>query len=186
MKVAIMIGGKAGSGKDTAADFIVQNFPNYKKTAFAKSLKDHVGAEYGISDKLLYTQEGKRRMLKVGDTEMTVRELLIIEAARKRIFNNDYWVEKTFEDLGELNLNERIVFSDFRYENEYMSVLEKFDAVFSLTISRKTHENIEDYSERALDNFGFDFKVQNNGNLETFYREIYNIVSDIERKLVVW
>lgn len=181
-----MIGGKAGSGKDTAADFIVNNFENYKKVAFAKALKDHVGAEYGLSDRLLYTQEGKRRILKVGDDEMTVRELLIIEAARKRIFNDNHWVDKTFEDLGELNLNERIVFSDFRYENEYASVLKKFDAVFTITISRESHENINDYSEKALDNFGFDFSVNNNGDLDTFYEEIHKIVSEIERKLVVW
>lgn len=186
MKVAIMIGGKAGSGKDTAADFITENFKHYKKVAFAKSLKDHVGAEYCISDKLLYTQEGKRRLIRIGDDELTVRDLLIVEAAKKRIFNDNHWVEKTFEDIGELDLNERIVFSDFRYPNEYTSVLKKFDAVFTINVLRKENEKINDISESSLDRFQFDFEVVNDDDIGLFYDRVDRIISDIERKLTVW
>lgn len=177
-EIVIMIGGKAGSGKDTVCNYITSKNNYFKQYSFAKALKEHVGCKYGISDRLLYTQEGKRQIIKVKDEEFSVRDLLILEAFQKRLFNENHWVDLTIQDISK-DSPRAVVISDFRFPNEYVKMKQKFKNVITVNITRDLHENISDISENSLDNFHFDFWIDNNTTLDNLFLKIDSVLEYI-------
>ncbi len=59
MKMIIAIGGLAGSGKDTACDYLVEKH-GFKKTSFAAPLKQMAKIAFGFTDEQLYGPSSKR------------------------------------------------------------------------------------------------------------------------------
>lgn len=171
-KTIIMISGKAGSGKDTVSDYLVKTKQDIVKLAFAGALKEYVGIKYGVSDRLLYTQEGKRQVINVYDEKMTVRELLIYEANVKRLVDDLYWVNSILEKIK--NVSGDAVISDFRYPCEYNEMKRHYTRVLTINVLRdyKFTECVEDPSEYQLENFKFDFTVYNNSSKEDMYSQI--------------
>jgi dephospho-CoA kinase len=173
----VMLSGKAGSGKDTVCNYIVENYPGYRQYAFAKCLKDYVGAMYGISDTLLYTQEGKKRIINVKETKMSVRDILIMEATKKRKTDENYWVSMVIEQILK-DKPENVVISDFRFPNEFYEMNKYFDDILSVNIVREDYIFIEDSSETSLDNFEHDIRIYNNSNKFDLYRKVDFILDE--------
>ncbi len=115
------VAGRAGAGKDPAAQAVVGYATDYcKPYALAKGLKDMQAAFYGIhpDDPLLYTPEGKAslspRPMKLGNT---VRDDLMDLGDATRAINPDIWVEHTLHRI-ETDQVAIAVISDVRYPNE--------------------------------------------------------------------
>lgn len=173
MKI-IMIGGYAGSGKDTAGDYLVKNH-GFKKICFADELKKFVSDKYNIPIKYFFSQTGKKKFLSNGKT---VRDLLIEEGQIEREKDKNVWIKKVLHKIVSEKLD-KIVITDFRFPNEFSYLknkLKDYYSFVSIRISRNDVSKIDNYTEHMLDTFAFDFTLTNNENKEDLYFKIENIL----------
>jgi hypothetical protein len=123
--------GLIGSGKDTAADYLV-NFHGFRRDSFAGTLKDAVSAVFGWDRTLLEgrTKEARewREQIdpwwaeRLGMPDLTPRWILQwwgTEVCRKA-FHNDIWIASLEHKL--LTSNDDIVISDVRFPNEITAI----------------------------------------------------------------
>jgi len=166
-KVIYLIGGKAGSGKDTMADYMCKNY-GCKRLAYADALKDYTSEKYNIDRNLFDTQDGKMKVIKVNDSELTIRQLLINVSLEKKLTNENLWIDIVIQQILDSD-KEFIVISDFRYPAEYFELTKKFNYVSTIKIVRDNVKLINDHSETALDTFDFDCIIDNNSDVNSLY-----------------
>ena len=136
MRKIIAITGLKGSGKDTTADYIINNYPNWEKDSFAGSLKDAVSVIFGWNRKMLAGETVENRALretkdefwsnKLG-YEVTPRKILQLfgtECVRNN-FHKDIWVYSLEHKIH--NTNKNIIITDCRFKNE-IDMLKKLGA----------------------------------------------------------
>ena len=126
--------GWIGSGKDTAADYLVQVY-GFKKVSYATNLKDAVAAVFGWQRDLLEgnTAEGREwretvdtwwsRRLEIQD--FTPRKALqyIGTELFRNYFHPDIWIAGTERAIAQhLSAGHRVVTSDCRFPNEISSI----------------------------------------------------------------
>lgn len=173
----IMLAGKAGSGKDTLANYLIDKY-SYTRYAFADYLKKKVSYKYNIPIDKLHTQEGKRSNIEINGSVYKLRDLLIKEALDKRMDNENYWVNIVLKEIKNNDIRQNnIVISDFRYPNEYYTLNRYFSNITTINIIREISENIDDKSETSLDNFLFDYIIENNDTIENLYNHFDNIIN---------
>jgi len=216
MKI-ILLSGYRGSGKDTAANHLVQT-RNYERRAFADSLKDDVAKFLGINrmdmddpdrkekpilhrpvlatdtfsrmiteylSREFRTKDGVRPNSShwLGDKLIapmcdglsiegkqlfwTPRAACIFIGSSGRAYNPNHWVDRALQNVDK---NDKIVVSDFRYVSEYYSVSDMYgkENVETIRIERFNDIDSSDDSERNLDNFDFDVRVSNKGTIDDF------------------
>jgi len=123
--------GLIGSGKDTAADYLV-NFHGFRRDSFAGTLKDAVAAVFGWDRTLLEgrTKEARewREQIdpwwakRLGMPDLTPRWILQYwgtEVCRKA-FHDSIWIASLEYKL--LTSNDDIVISDVRFPNEIAAI----------------------------------------------------------------
>ena len=123
--------GFIGSGKDTAADYLV-NFHGFRRDSFANTLKDAVAAVFGWDRVLLEgrTKEAREWREQVdtwwanrlGISELTPRWILQrwgTEVCR-RGFHDDIWIASVENKMRKTTDN--IVISDVRFPNEIKAI----------------------------------------------------------------
>lgn len=123
--------GFIGSGKDTAADYLV-NFHGFRRDSFANTLKDAVAAVFGWDRVLLEgrTKEAREWREQVdewwanrlGIPELTPRWILQrwgTEVCRKG-FHDDIWIASVENKMRKTTDN--IVISDVRFPNEIKAI----------------------------------------------------------------
>lgn len=206
LKKIILLSGWKGSGKDTAASILTEHF-DFKRIAFADNLKDSVSKQFGIprnyfDDRILkespilslpvkptdkngidivklFLDELKSKDGKKSGENLfwTPRALCILEGSVKRAINPDYWV---ISAISELSPDKNYVFSDVRFTSEvnYIKNNIKSHKVIVVRIVRLKSVNTRDPSERDLDNYSFDFVIENK---ET----IFDLKSSVEKLLSV-
>jgi hypothetical protein len=213
MKVFALSGYK-GSGKDTVAEYLVQNY-NFTRFSFAEVLKDMVADQYGIQRTWLDDQAFKEKPLlqypvnpKDKFTSMvanfmqrefafkdgtkltenvdlreltrtiyhTPRSLAILEGSTKRVANPNYWVNRVVHAINSYDMS-KIQLDDLRYKSEVDRLLEAFEGATLITvrINRFDSINSTDPSERDLDDFTFDYYIDNTKGLEDLHTKIDNL-----------
>jgi hypothetical protein len=123
--------GLIGSGKDTAADYLV-NFHNFRRDSFANTLKDAVASVFGWDRILLEGRTAQARAWReqvdlwwaerLGMPNLTPRLILQLwgtEVVRKN-FHDDTWIASLENKLRQTNDN--IVISDVRFPNEISAI----------------------------------------------------------------
>lgn len=96
--VIIGISGRAGSGKDTVADFIISELQargySVEKYSMAKPLKDIAKYVFGLTDEDVNTQEGKKAYNKncYGKSNREILQLVGTECFRG-IFHDNVWID---------------------------------------------------------------------------------------------
>ena len=121
----ILLTGKAGSGKDTVADYLVANY-GFKKAFFADTLKKAVKEVFGLTDLQAYDREEREKVIPYwGYSPRQMFQLIGTEVFRNH-FDKDIWVKSLrYKVLQDLNSN--WVISDSRFPNE----LNAFDGIGS-------------------------------------------------------
>lgn len=127
----IGICGFIGSGKDTAADYLV-NFYGFRRDSFANTLKDAVAHVFGWDRELLEgrTKESREwreqvdpwwaERLKIPNlTPRLVLQLWGTEVARKG-FHDDIWIASLENKLR--NRKDDVVITDCRFPNEIKAI----------------------------------------------------------------
>jgi len=123
--------GLIGSGKDTAADYLV-NFHGFRRDSFAGTLKDAIAAVFGWDRTLLEGRTTQAREWReqidpwwaerLGMPDLTPRWILQwwgTEVCRKG-FHDDIWIASLEHKL--LTSNDDIVISDVRFPNEISAI----------------------------------------------------------------
>ncbi len=204
-KQIIGICGFIGSGKDTAADYLV-NFHEFRRDSFAATLKDAVAAVFGWDRELL---EGRTKAarewreqvdpwwserLQMPDlTPRLVLQLWGTEVCR-RSFHDDIWIASLEARLR--NSKDNIVISDCRFPNEIRAIKQAGGQVVwvqrgelpSWHIMAGKANNGDAFAAEKLKSLGihasetawvgtnFNYIVDNNGTVDELYKRIAAIV----------
>jgi hypothetical protein len=123
--------GFIGSGKDTAADYLV-NFHGFRRDSFANTLKDAVAAVFGWDRTMLEGRTNQAREWReqvdpwwaerLGMPHLTPRWILQYwgtDVCRKS-FHDDIWIASLENKLR--NSKDNIVISDVRFPNEIKAI----------------------------------------------------------------
>jgi hypothetical protein len=169
----LLISGYIASGKDTIADFLVAN-KGYIKMSFADELKRLTSIKYSFNPELCYSHTGKESPYVTNTGKLvTIRDLLIKEGKAGREINENIWagflIDKIIKTTPE---DAKIAIADFRYPVEYESVKDAFPGTKTLRISRENAGSRGIESENSLDDFKFDFNINNDDSLEILYYKL--------------
>lgn len=198
MGILIALSGYKGSGKDTAADYLVREH-GYVRCSFADALKELVARQYDIPLEYMH-EPGKKelplqqypviagdpfseRIHQILSAELvsgywTPRALCILEGSIKRSVHSNYWVRTVVNQI--LSDPERnYVISDLRYKTE-VDTLKLFlpNAVYT-RVCRWDSVSTNDPSERNLDDYKFDIYLDNRDTVDSLYASLDGMVRRI-------
>jgi hypothetical protein len=181
----ILLRGFSHSGKDFIGQILCEKY-DYKRFAFADSLKKMVQLEFNCKWEHLHTQEGKLQICESDSFKRTYRQILIDEALRLRNIDSGVFAKHCCSEIIGLNPEEdtpeRIVITDWRYPNE-IAILESLFSdykIIPVLIERinQSESPVNDISEHQLDSRQNDYVLHNNMN-ETIYQEIEELIKKI-------
>jgi hypothetical protein len=167
----IAFGGKMGTGKDCAVQYLQNMFPQNVKVAFSD----------GIYDILHYAQT------KCGFPQVKDRAFLQwvgTEWAHK--IDNNVWIDMTLRGLPH---DKHVFLSDIRFKTE-LEALKKDEWVCIKLIRNKVESdrkgNGDEFhsSETELDLISdttWDYIIENNGTIEELYNKLYEILYEINK-----
>ena len=165
----ILIGGKAGCGKDTVGN-IIENTIFCHREAFATELKEiacHLGWN-GIKD-----FRGRRLLQRLGSVGREYNPNTWIDPVVRRI-NTAFFVDSRVHDA---------IITDFRFPNEYNKIVEKFPdhEVKTIKVTGRKKDlghNAKDKSENSLNDFIFDATIINSGTLQDLEGEVKALLKE--------
>jgi hypothetical protein len=204
MTTIIGICGFIGSGKDTAADYLV-NFHEFRRDSFAATLKDAVAAVFGWDRELL---EGRTKAARewreqidpwwaerLGMPNLTPRWVLQwwgTEVCR-RSFHDDIWIASLEARLR--NAKDDIVISDCRFPNEITAIKNAGGKVIRVVrgedpewydVAVETNQGNFNHMSKAYPDVhasewawvgtDFDAVIDNNGTVDDLYKQLALIV----------
>lgn len=181
MTKIIGLSGWARSGKDSIADYLVQNH-GYTKISFASPMKE---ALVLLDPQVLYHNTRIHlatavrvvgwENLKDGSTD--ARELLqrMGTEVGRNLFGENFWVNLALEKAKH---HDKVVISDCRFINEIEAIKNSGGSVWRINRENVTAVN-NHISETELNNYKFDISISNNETLESLYalveKELANV-----------
>ena len=166
-----MLSGKAGVGKTFSANILKEllskefNFIDIKN--FARSVKYIATTSFGWNGKK--DKAGRKLLQDIGRTG--------------REYNKDIWAEIIVDEVSMGFPLDALIIDDWRYPNEYQ-VLADNDTMDVTTIrinapNREilTGTQAQDVSEVSLDDFKFDYVIDNSGDDKTLMENLEKIVN---------
>jgi hypothetical protein len=180
----IGLSGKRGSGKDTVATFIQDGEKFWKIKKFASKLKSIAALLTGLSENDMYSQEGKAIFLP--DWGMTVGEFqqkLGTEAIRNGL-HSQAWVLALLADY---NSEEDWLITDCRFPNEAEAIKAQGGVVIRVEgnpagIQGDGTRDDSHPSETALDDYQFDYTIQNNSTLDQLEYNVLVLMGKVVNK----
>lgn len=164
----LLIAGWSESGKDTAADFLIENY-GYTKLAFAEAPKLAVSAKYNFPLAWTNTQEGKSLTIQTDHGLQTVRNLIIEYANAERSKNPFAWAEVIANQIKEAYTKGRthFVVSDWRLIDELIGLQRELASLNPMIIPIKLQREgqiispVADSTEYSLLGFPFYASIPN-------------------------
>ncbi len=163
------LSGWARSGKDTVADYLVENH-GYTKVSFAQPMKE---AMYRLNPRITVNEMSNTALRVAVDVygweglkerSPDIRGLLQrfgTEVGRE-MFGDDFWVDYALSNIPD---GAKAVIADVRYPNEANAIKALGGKVFRVSRDGVGPAN-EHASEHALDGYEFDGQIDNNGTIE--------------------
>jgi hypothetical protein len=159
----ILLRGFSQSGKDYVGNILCESY-DYKRFAFADSLKMMVANEFNYPIEQLHSQEGKLKVCEGDTLKRTYRQILIDEALRLRSTDSGIFVKHCCNEISKSGAN-RIVITDWRYPNEIEIILQLFPnyeiTPVHILRERQLVSPVNDISEHHLDNRCYDYQLIN-------------------------
>lgn len=180
----IALAGKAGAGKSTAADLLVEL--GYEKRSFAAPLKD-------IAAKLWGPDAGADRD-KLQRLGVAVREIEE-DTWANLLIQTGAWDRMLLRQQTGVFAPAPIVVDDLRFPNEYWAlkaegfVIVRLGADLNRRVDRlkangkwQDERQLGHISETALDSVAYDYEIANDGNKDDLYDELVNILLKERRR----
>ncbi len=173
--------GKAGTGKNTAAEMLIYSMPEIYWNgsaiglAFADPIKEIVKTMFPQvkSDHLYGPSKFRNEIIKgAKDSDgnpLTIRRALTdIGTSVGRAYNNSVWLENMSFRINEeiLSKREMIIITDVRFRNEFDWL--KSEGFFMIKVVRENDLSINHISETGQDeikNHEYDYVLNNNGSM---------------------
>lgn len=165
----IIFSGKQYSGKDTVAKIMLNQMPEYKRSAMGDIIKLTYGSQKGLT----YEEIEKNKPI--------YRQDLINLGNWGRSQDPDYWLKKIIEQDG------NIMVTDVRVPHEY-EVFKNAGAIsIRVEASRETRASRgeligeTDITEVGLDYINnWDYVIENNSDYETLKEKVFTIIKKIK------
>lgn len=177
--------GKAGAGKDTAAEMLQSFLPegSTRTVAFATPLKEAAKAKFGLSDWQVNTQEGKKEL--VPALGKTVRQLLELEGTEstRHVYGDNFWIWRMSQEVDKAFKENTKVFiiTDVRFENEAQFVRDNGGLVFQIDRElEKELATVSHASAQPLPRELVDISIDNNGTIEDLTNTLKELVEVLE------
>jgi hypothetical protein len=168
----IAFAGAAGSGKDTAADYLVKYY-GYARCAFAEPLKAALNAMFGWTMEQWNDREWKESVIPdIGKSPRQMAQTLGTEWGRELV-NRDLWLKLAYRKLEQAHNSgvAGIVFTDCRFPNEAQFVIECGGSV--LHISRPALRAVSSHvSEQTLPSNLVTDAVLNDGGIIDLWSKV--------------
>jgi len=201
MKKIIFINGKKRSGKDTTAEMLQQELLKQNKTvkvlAFADKLKDMVCEMFGISRVELDYLKNNTNVYTNSVVSNSGLGLLELPNFRtfldtfgnkiaKSLGGDSVWADKVLLDI-ENSKEECFIISDFRFPIEInvfgtenlLSPTNKPFKLITLQVQREGLPHSDLPSENALNDYVFDYIIENNSSLENLKENVSKLSGEI-------
>ncbi len=165
------ITGVAGSGKDTAADYLVSKY-GFTKVSFAAILKNMLSVA-GLPEPSNRDDKEKN----AEGFNFTWREAAqTLGTEWGRSLDENIWVKLTMASLEE---GKNYVFSDVRFDNEAKAIIYKNGVNVQMNgRSVDLGQNSVHASEKGVDEDWITYHVGNSGDIERLYKQMDMIVKD--------
>ena len=161
--VLVAFAGRAGCGKDTCADVLVER-AGFSKLAFATSLKRCCQYIFELADEQLWGATKDVVDPRYSQTPRALMQMLGTDFVRERVAP-DFWVSRLLRDAERAP---RAVVADVRFQNEVDAIRHKGGRVYLVRRpgSRVVCERAAEHSsEQAADLQGFAGVIENDGTL---------------------
>jgi hypothetical protein len=182
--------GKKGSGKDTAADFMIKNH-GFIKYVFADPLKKGLKCFFNLTDQQLYDEKLKEEI----DPRWGVSPRKLMQTIGTDIFqyliheilpelkgeHRNHWVtlfKEWYLDLKKKDPNLKIVIADARFLNEVKTINELGGIVCKI-IRPSRGNNDQHLSENEINQIPdqlIDNVIINDGSLDDIYLKVSNLI----------
>ena len=114
----------------------------------------------------------------------TPRALCILEGSIKRAANSSYWVQNVIRKISKLSEEDprtKVVISDLRYQSEVGHLDHAFETrLVTCRVNRWLNSPSSDPSERDLDEYVLDYKIDNGDTIDEFKSVIDDFVAVTE------
>lgn len=172
------LSGWARSGKDTVADYLVKH-EGYTKVSFAQTIRDALVAldpeirVDGVSCNLSQVEVMGWEALK--SLSPSIRPLLqrMGTEVGRQMFGEDFWVDAAINRIPD---GSKVVFADVRYPNEAKAVKSLGGEVWRIERLGVGPANDHE-SEHAMNDYKFDRQLRNDGDVDSLYAEIQEIMN---------
>ena len=168
--------GRAGSGKTTAAEFLVKNM-NYVHLSFARKLKDIAAQLWGPT-----AQKDRAKLQALGTA---LRDL-----------DEEVWLYPVARDIESVVDDGGIVVDDCRFENEFDLLVDRgfyvvrVEAAEDERVRRlqangkfSTREDLHHVSEERQEHFPTHYRIENGNSIEAFEDEVVKILWHIQARV---
>ena len=167
----ILMTWKAGTGKDTGADYLVSKY-NFKKVYFADTLKRAVKEIFGLTDFQTYDRIEREKVIPYwGYSPRQLFQVIGTEVFRDS-FDKDIWVKSLKYKMMNDSTSDYVV-SDCRFPNE----VECFKDVKDFAVIRMEREGyngqvgMANHESEKYD-LPYNVKFDNNGTIEELYKDV--------------
>jgi len=181
--------GKAGTGKDTVAAHICDNYPSSFRHALADPLKDALCALFGVSRVHFDDRRLKEKMHHVLETSpRNIAQYFGTEVIRKE-FGPDFWIKRLTNKLNNRCLGlktqrgDLAIISDVRFQNEYDWVIANQGIILHLTrdaacdtIGIPGHASEQDIVLHCKERT---YKCENNSTILDLYQRVDDILKPL-------
>lgn len=192
----IGIHGKAQSGKDTVADFLVSTYKDTFSESFAGPLKDAAASAFGIYRGYFDDTEHKKKVIPFwGVSPREIAQFVGTEMFRETIVKlipivaDYFWIKRLAARLtnefipdgeGDYLPEHTVVIPDVRFQNEYDWILSNGGIIIHLTrqgadgiVGIPNHPSENDLTFHTPER---NYACENNGTLSDLYRKIADII----------
>ena len=175
----IGICGKAGAGKDTIGDYIVENY-SFKKIALADPIKRMVKDVFVLDDYAVYDRDAREKELEKWPGWSVRRLLQIIgtELFRNNI-DDSVWVKSLFYRIQE-DIGSNYIVTDVRFPNEleFLKENSKEGEFYCIKVIRPGFDGnvgIHGHASEAYD-LKADIEIINDETIENLYNKVRNVM----------
>lgn len=162
--MVIALHGKAQSGKDTIADYLIENL-TFKRMKFAQPIRDVCTVLFGWDDDWMETHKEEidpywgisyRDFAVYFGTEIIQFAIGEFLPNFKKVVGRKYFVKRILRDWSENMRNENVIITDYRFPHESEAVTAMSGIGISVTSNNPNqpvikHESEDHYSELLAD-----------------------------------